>query len=233
MANRITGQYHLIDAHTAGFEFGEYDRSRPLIIDPDHYLQHISGRQRDRSGERGGRGSSGDLYITGWTEAMNFPIAGAYQASNKGSVNAFVAKLSAAGTSLIYATYIGGNSDDRAWGIAVDSSGNAYVTGSTTSSNFPLVSSLRSSLGGGRDAFVLKLNSTGNALAYSTLLGGSNSDWGYAIAVDSSGNAYIAGDTLSTDFPVSTGAAQTTQGGQTDAFVTKLSATGAMCSAPT
>ena len=108
--------------------------------------------------------ASGDVYIAGYTEALNFPIAGAYQATNQGSVNAFVAKLSAAGTSLIYATYVGGNSDDRAWGIAVDTLGNAYVTGSTTSTNFPLVSSLRSTLGGGRDAFVFKLNSRGNAL---------------------------------------------------------------------
>ncbi len=225
---RIDGQYHLIDAHTAGFELGIYDHSRALTIDPTITYGTYMGGSGIGAVNAVAVDSAGDLYIAGWTEAMNFPIAGAYQASNKGSVNAFVAKLSAAGTSLIYATYIGGNSDDRAWGIAVDPSGNAYVTGSTTSNNFPLVSSLRSTLGGGRDAFVLKLNSIGNILTYSTLLGGSGSDWGYSIAVDSSGNAYVAGDTLSSDFPVTSGAAQTTPGGQADAFVAKLTTIGAM-----
>ncbi len=223
--HRIPGRYQLIEPHLAGFSLGAYDHSRALIIDPTITYSTYLGGTGMGSVNAVAVDASGDVYVAGYTEALNFPIVGAYQATNKGSVNAFVAKLSAAGTSLIYATYVGGNSDDRAWGIAVDSSGNAYVTGSTTSTNFPLVSSLHSTLGGGRDAFVFKLNSTGNTLTYSTLLGGSNEDWGYAIALDSSANAYIAGDTMSTDFPVSTGAAQTVQGGQTDAFVTKLTST--------
>ena len=224
---RIQGRYRLLDTHTAGFETGAYDRSQPLIIDPAiSYSTYLGG-----SGMGSLTGiavdSSDDVYVTGWTESLNFPIDGAYQSSNKGSVNTIVAKLSAAGSSLVYATYIGGAADDRAAAIAVDASGNAYITGSATSSNFPLVSSLRTSMGGSRDAFVVKLNSTGNTLVYSTLLGGSNSDWGYGIKVDSSGNAYVAGDTLSTDFPV-LGAFQSANAGNTDAFVTKLNSTPAI-----
>ena len=225
---RVNGRYRRFDSHTAGFEIGDYDHSRALIIDPTITYSTYLGGTSLGAVTAVAVDSSGDLYVAGWTEALNFPIAGAYQAANKGGVDAFVAKLSAAGTSLIYATYLGGNGDDRAWGIAVDSSGNAYVTGSTASTNFPLVSSLRPNLGGSRDAFVVKLSPSGSALTYSTLLGGANNDWGYAIAVDISGNAYIAGDTLSTDFPVTAGAAQTVGGGMMDAFVTKLSPAGAM-----
>ncbi len=223
----VSGRYRRLDERTVGFEIGAYDPSKPLIIDPTiSYSTYLGGT---------GMGSvtgvavdtAGNLYVTGWTEALNFPIVGAVQVSSGGGVDAFVVKLNAAGTSIIYATYIGGNSDDRAAAIAVDAAGEAYVTGSTASSNFPKVSSLRSTLGGGRDAFVLKLNAVGNTMLFSTLLGGASNDWGTAIAVDASGNAYIAGDTLSTDFPISS-PAQAANGGLQDAFVTKLSSAGAM-----
>jgi Beta-propeller repeat len=225
---KIQGRYHVLSDRTVGFEIGDYDRSKPLVIDPTiTYSTYLGG-----SGIGAVTGvavdSSDNLYVTGWTESLNFPIVGAEQPQNQGSVNAFVVKLDAAGTALIYATYIGGNSDDRASAIAVDAAGEAYVTGSTTSTSFPKVLSLRSTLDGGRDAFVLKLNATGNTLLYSTLLGGASEDWGTAIALDASGNAYIAGDTLSTDFPVTTGAAQPANGGQQDAFVTKLSTSAAL-----
>ncbi len=221
---KIGGRYHLLSANTVGFEIDAYDRTQPLIIDPTiTYSTYLGGSSM---GAITGVAvdSSDNVYVTGWTEAPDFPIAGAYQAIDAGGVDAIVAKLNASGTSLIYATYIGGNSDDRAYAIAVDSSDNAYIAGSTASTNFPRVSSLRSSLGGSRDAFVVKLNSAGNTLLYSTLLGGSNNDWGYAIAVDTSGNAYIAGDTQSTDFPLAS-AEQAASGGNMDAFVTKLSPT--------
>jgi len=170
---------------------------------------------------------SGNLYVAGWTEALDFPIAGAVQASNQGGVDVFVAKVNASGTALVYATYIGGRGEDRATGIAVDSLGQAYVTGSAASTNFPLASPIRSTLGGGRDAFALKLNSAGNTLLYSTYLGGTNYDVGTAIAVDGSGNAYIAGDTLSANFPV-LNAVQAALAGGRDAFITKLTPAGAI-----
>ncbi|MDP8990936.1 MAG: SBBP repeat-containing protein, partial [Acidobacteriota bacterium] len=171
--------------------------------------------------------SAGDLYAAGWTEALNFPIVLAAQAANAGSVDAFIVKLNPTGTALLYATYIGGSGDDRAAAIAVDASGQAYVTGATASPNFPLLLPLRTTLGGSKTAFVLKLSATGNQLLYSTYLGGTNYDLGTAIAVDAAGSAYVAGDTLSTNFPV-LGGIQAVSGGGTDVFVSKLTAAGAL-----
>ncbi len=222
---RVEGRYRLLDAHTVGFEIGAYDASKVLIIDPViSYCTYLGGNST--SAVTGlAVDTAGDLYVTGWTAALNFPIAGAVQAANQGGVDAFIAKLNPTGTALVYATYIGGKADDQAAGIAVDASGQAYVTGFTASTNFPLVTPIRSTLGGSRNAFALKLNATGNILLYSTYLGGTNYDQGTAIAVDASGNAYIAGDTQSANFPV-LNAAQGTFGGQTDAFVTKLTSSG-------
>ncbi len=224
---RIAGRYALRDGLTVGFEIGAYDRALPLIIDPVlSYATYLGG-----SGLGAVTGvavdSFGDLYATGWTEATNFPVVGPVQASNQGNVDVFIAKLNAAGSALEYATYIGGNGDDRAAGIAVDGSGLVYVTGSTASTNFPLVTPVSSTLGGGRDAFALKLNASGTALVYSTYLGGTNTDSGTAIAVDASGNAYFAGDTMSANFPV-LHAVQPVLGGGTDSFLVKLTSAGAI-----
>jgi hypothetical protein len=223
----IEGAYRILDDRTAAFTIGPYNPDLVLVIDPVvSYATYFGGGMTGAVTGVATDGS-GSVYVTGWTEAIDFPIAGPIQATNHGGVDAFVAKFSAAGTSLLYATYIGGSGDDRGAAIAVDSSGQAYVTGSTSSVNFPLASPVRSALGGGRDAFVLKLNASGSGLVYCTLLGGSGWDQGTAIAVDASGNAYIAGDTQSPDFRA-VGAVQPAFGGQTDAFVTKLSAGGAL-----
>jgi hypothetical protein len=163
--------------------------------------------------------------VTGWTEALDFPIAGAMQAANRGGVDAFVAKFNPTGTALIYATYIGGAGDDRGAAIAVDSSGEAFVTGSTASANFPLAAAIRATLGGAKTAFVLKLNAVGNTLLFSTYFGGTNWETGDAIALDGAGNVYVAGDTQSADFPV-LAAVQSTIGGGMDAFVTQLTSSG-------
>ena len=198
---RVAGRYRLLDAHTAGFEIDAYDASLPLVIDPViSYATYMGG-----TGLGAVTGvaldSSGDLYAPGWTEALNFPIVLAEQAASGGSVDAFIVKLNPTGTALLYATYIGGSGDDRAAAIAVNASGQAYVTGSTASPNFPLHLPLRTTLGGAKTAFVLKLNATGNQLLYSTYLGGTNYDLGTAIAVDTAGNAYIAGDTHLDELP--------------------------------
>jgi hypothetical protein len=227
----IPSRYKLLGGNTVGFDLGPYDHALPLVIDPVlSYATYLGGS---------GLGavtalavdSSGNLYATGWTEAVDFPLLAPVQPSNKGGVDVFIAKLNATGTALIYATYIGGRGDDRAAGIAVDASGQAYITGSTTSADFPMITPglapAQTTLGGGRDAFALKLNAAGTALLYSTFLGGSNSDWGTAIALDTADHAYIAGDTLSADFPL-LGAAQPLLGGATDAFVTKLTPAGAV-----
>ena len=224
---RVAGRYHLIGEHTAGFEVDPYDASLPLVIDPViSYSTYLGG-----TGMSAATGlavdAAGNLYVTGWTEALDFPIVGAEQPANHGGVDAFVVKFNSTGTALFYATYIGGGGDDRGAAIAVDSSGQAYVTGSTTSTNFPLVSPIRGTLGGSKTAFVLKLNAVGNLLLYSTYLGGTSWDTGNAIAVDGSGNMYVAGDTQSINFPVLT-AVQPLLGGGMDAFVTKLTPVGAI-----
>src|SRR5206468_3298525 len=126
---------------------------------------------------------------------------------------------------LVYSTYLGGSGEDVGRGIAVDSSGNAYVTGGTISADFPTTTgALQTGFRGNRDAFVAKLNAAGNGLVYSTYLAGGDSDLGLGISVDSSGNAYVTGFTLSADFPTTTGALRTANVGGGDAFVTKLNA---------
>lgn len=183
------------------------------------------------SGYDGGRGiavdSSGKAYVTGFTQSNAFPTtAGVLQATLDGTEDAFVAKLSGDGAALMYSTYLGGSGIDGGYGIAVDKNGDAYVTGFTVSVDFPTTANtLETYNGSGREPFVAALNSTGSALVYSTYLGGNNGDGGYAIAVDSSSNAYVTGYTNSIDFPVTTGAQQTelSSGAGEDAFVAKIS----------
>jgi hypothetical protein len=152
-----------------------------------------------------------------------------------GSTDAFVTKLNAAGTALVYSTYLGGANPDVGFGIRVDSSGNAYVTGSTASPGFPILDPIpgNGTLGGGTgtstDAFVTKLNVTGTGLVYSTYLGGAGEDVGKSIFVVSAGNAYVTGSTTSdapNPFPTTAGAFQTTFGGTEDAFVAKIMPSG-------
>ena len=151
--------------------------------------------------------SSGSAYVTGQTGSTDFPTVNPLQASNKSvgefPCTAFVAKLSASGSALVYSTYLGGSGGDEGEGIAVDSFGNAYVTGDTSSTDFPIANAIQASLGApnAANAFVAELNASGSALVYSTYLGGSKSDGSGAVAVDISGNAYLSGVTTSTDFP--------------------------------
>jgi hypothetical protein len=224
----IPARYRLLGNNTVTFDPDDYDITRTLVIDPViSYSTYVGGTGQSAVTALAAD-TAGNLYAAGWTEAVDFPVSNAIQAVNAGGVDAFVFKLNPAGSTLLYATYIGGRGDDRATGIAVDSaSGQIYLTGSTASTNFPLVSSIRPALGGSRDAFVVKLNAIGNLMLYSTYLGGSGFDAGTAIAIDASGNAYIAGDTQSTDFPLLT-PVQAVFGGKTDAFVTKLTSAGAI-----
>ncbi len=173
--------------------------------------------------------SGGNAYVTGNTRSQGFPTMNPFQSYNKGgNGNAFVTEFNPTGSALVYSTYLGGSGGDSGLGIAVDSSGNAYVTGSTSSTNFPTKNPLKSGSGVSADdgdAFVVKINTASSAVVYSTYLGGSGNDGGVGIAVDSSGNAYIIGDTSSTDFPTMN-PLQPAYGGNSDAFVTELSASG-------
>lgn len=172
--------------------------------------------------------SSGNIYVSGYTSSANFPAtSGALQKTFQGAPGkseAFVLKLNSGGAALGYATYLGGSNGDFAYGIAVDSGGNAYVTGSTQSSNFPTANPIQKNLNGGSDAFVAKLNPQGASLVYSTYLGGLGADSGQAIAINSAGEVFVTGFTLSTDFPTAT--PLQSSGGGGDAFVAKLNSAG-------
>ncbi|MFB3896052.1 MAG: SBBP repeat-containing protein [bacterium] len=187
--------------------------------------------------------NSGNAYITGMTKSTDFPTtAGAYDTSYNGNYvghcNVFVTKLNSTGSALIYSTYVGSLYHDEGNDIAVDQTGNAYVTGITSSPLFPVTSgafqtTYTDGTPDGYDAFVFKLNSSGSGLTYSTYLGGTGgTDNGTGIAVDASGNAYITGLTYSRDFPTTPGALSTTLNQDTsisstdDAFITKLNPTG-------
>ena len=169
--------------------------------------------------------AAGNIYLTGWTESADLPVRNAAQSRFAGSVDAFVAKLDPTGSSLLFCTYLGGSGDDRAYAIAVDPSGSAFITGSTYSADFPVTGSkAQAYLGGGRDAFVAKLGLAGD-LQFSTYLGGAGNDAGRAIALDSQGNAYVAGETASWNFPT-LHALQTSLRGPQNAFVAALTTTG-------
>jgi hypothetical protein len=221
-----------------GFEVGAYDASQPLVIDPAIQYSTFLGGKGDENfwGNVWSGGiavdAAGSAYVVGSTTSPNFPVTGgALQPAFKdGGMDVFVAKLNPAGSALVYSTYLGGRGFEMGMGIAIDRPGNAYVTGLTNSDNFPIVSALQPTFGGGaEDAFVTKLNPTGSGLVYSTYLGGSGAGWGesaYAIDVDSAGQAYVTGVTNSPDFPL-VNAFQSTVGGLTDVFVAKLKPTGA------
>jgi hypothetical protein len=172
----------------------------------------------------------GQAYVTGGTDSSDFPVTGsAFQTTAPGgNDDAFVAQLNADGSRLAYATYLGGNNYDVANGIAVDGNGQAYVTGYTNSADFPVTgSAFQTALRGDGyafgDAFVAQLSADGSQLLYATYLGGNDYDEAYGIAVDGQGQAYVAGEADSTDFPVTAGAFQTAPSGNGDAFIAKLS----------
>ncbi len=187
------------------------------------YSTYLGGSGGDDEGFGIAADSAGNAYVTGVTSSTTFPTtSGAFQTVLKGTSDAFVTKLNAAGTAPpAYSSYLGGG--DEGFGIAADSGGNAYVTGQTASTDFPTTSAaFQPAFGGVNDAFVTKLNAAGNALVYSTYLGGTGDDQGRGIAVDSGGAAYVTGN-ATTGFTTTAGASQTTfGGGLDDAFVSKV-----------
>ena len=229
----VSGRYVLRESadREVGFEIAPYDLSRPLIIDPVLvYSTYLGGLGFDRAWDIA-VDTNGAAYVVGETASTNFPAsAPLYPANSGGLSDVFVAKLGSAGTNLDFSTYLGGNGIDIGFGIALDSGGNIYLTGVTTSTNFPVTTNavstnLNSAAYFGHytnDAFVVKLDSTGARLLFSTYLGGSGADVGSAISVDGSGNVYVTGETQSSDFP--TNGVSPPFGGSHDAFVAKLTA---------
>ncbi len=194
------------------------------------YSTYLGGNGFDNSRAYGlAVDSMGQAHVTGYTSNEDFPTVNPYQGTMEGGVDVFVSKFNAAGSDLIFSTFLGGSENDIGLGITLDSSGDVYVTGHTTSNDFPTLNPVQPDRGGlegiENDAFVTKLDSSGSILVYSTYLGGSNSEQGYNIVVDSSGNSYVTGYTMSTDFPTAN-PFQSTLNGTRDAFLTKLNNTG-------
>jgi len=212
-----------------GFKLGAYNPAYSLTIDPTLvYSSYFGGSEMDTAGGIALDGS-GNIYIAGTTNSVDFPRQSAMQSANHGWTDAFVMKLNPAGDTLLYGTYLGGGDDDDASGLAVDTDGNAYIIGDTSSNDFPTHNAYAAhcALSNGiciGDAFLAKLSPTGSSLLYGTYLGGANPDSAAGIAVDDEGSAYLAGATFSTGFPTR-GAYQASLKGPVDAFVTRLDTT--------
>ncbi|MEZ5426413.1 MAG: SBBP repeat-containing protein [Pyrinomonadaceae bacterium] len=219
------------------FEVGAYDDSKPLVIDPSVNLSHLAystflGTEITETGDAIDGDYMGNVYVTGKTASLSFPTTpGSLDNSHNGSFDIFVTKLNASGSGIIYSTFIGGNGADEVKDIAVDSSGNAFITGYTPDSpiDYPTTSgAFDTTHNGGLDAFVTRLNASGSALLYSTLIGGSSDDRAFGIAIHPTGNSFfITGYTSSTNYPTfgsTFGPAYDTtyNGGLWDAFVTKF-----------
>jgi hypothetical protein len=215
----VTAVYELIDQQTFGFSVLDAVQSNlALVIDPVlSYSSYLGGSGDDRA-HGVAVDDFGNTYVAGQTSSANFPTQGPYQ-GDQGGIDAFVIKLSADGQTLVYGTYLGGSAPDIVNDLAVDDKGDAYVVGTTESTNFPMVNAYQ----GDQqfpDGFVAKLNGLGDSLIYSTYLGGSSFDEGHAVAVDANGYAYVTGSTSSSNFPTKN-PYQTNQAGE-DAFVVKL-----------
>lgn len=220
----VEARYTLGKDGVVGFALGSYDAARPLIIDPVLTYSTYLGGNFAENGNSIAVDPAGNFYVTGYTNSSNFPRVNAFQNTFGGIEDVFITKFGPDGQP-IYSTYLGGSHWDFGSDIFADAAGNAYVTGYTASQNFPLANPFQPSRGGVNEAFVTKLNPEGSALIFSTYLGGNNDDYGQAITGDSQGNVYVAGDTTSTNFPVSN-AYQPANAGNSDGFVTKFNPAG-------
>jgi len=226
----VEGAYRLLKGDdgtfTYGFTVAAYDHTKDLVIDPMLvYSTYLGGSSYD-SGSSIALDSTGAVYVLGTTASTDFPLMNPMQGAYGGGFeDAFVTKINPAGTALVYSTYFGGSDYDYGNAIAVDSTGAVYATGSTRSTDFPLMNPIQGVLGGYYDAFVTKINPSGTALVYSTYFGGSGDDYGNAIAVDSTGAVYFGGFTDSTNFPLMN-PIQGVFGGWDDAFIAKINPSG-------
>ncbi|HEX9990047.1 MAG TPA: SBBP repeat-containing protein [Chloroflexia bacterium] len=221
----VSANFPSVDPYQPGYGGGRRD-AFVAKLDPTGthllYATYLGGSGEDE-GWAIAVDREGNAYVTGYSNSTNFPLSSAYQPVNAGGKDVFVARLNADGSALDYSTYLGGSGRDEGWGIAVDGEENAFVTGITDSTDFPTASPLQASMAGVEDAFVTRVNAAGSALVYSTYLGGSLRDGALGIALDHDGNAYLAGHSISTDFPTANAFQPTNHGGNHDAIAAKVS----------
>jgi len=236
-ARKAIAGHFTISGRAAGFHVGTYDHRKPLVIDPVLIFSTYLGGSVADTANAIAVDTAGNIYVAGATLSPDFPTVAALQSTPKGSTFsvAFVSKLNSAGTAPIYSTYVGGTGGDAAYGLAVDASGAAYIVGETASKDFPVTAgALQTTLPSTKTSFVAKLNPAGGGLAYATYLGGASAvsylccDAAGAVVVDTPGNAYVAGTTYSSGFPVTPGALQTKIGSSlaSNAYVAKLNPSG-------
>lgn len=221
---QVMASYKPLGENTYGFQVGDYDKTRELIIDPlvIVYSTYLGGKL--------GEGTTylavdmtGAAYLACWVNSRNFPTKNPLYPKLSGAADATITKLSPDGKSLVYSSYLGGPEQDGPLNVAVDMTGAAYVVG-VARSNFPNVNALYD-YGGNQDGFIVKLHPSGTSLVYATYLGGSEYDRIRGVAVDQDGNAYVAGLTRSSDFPTKR-AFQKKYSGNDDAFLAEINATG-------
>jgi hypothetical protein len=226
----IAGGYTMTGPRQVRFRVAAYDKSLPLVIDPVLIYSTYLGGSADDFALHVAVDAGGNAYVTGFTVgSLDFPTVGVLDTTyNGGARDAFVTKLDPSGSTLLYSTYLGGSADDRGQGVALDAEGNAYIVGSTASSNFPTTPGAFDTIANGsNDGFVAKLDPTGSMLLYSTYLGGVGAtEVGLAVAVDVAGHAYLTGATNSPDFPQTPGTFGRSCSSVADAFVTKLDPSG-------
>jgi hypothetical protein len=220
----VEARYVLLGKKQVGFEVGSYDETIPLVIDPVLVYSTYLGSANNDLAYRVVLDAAGNTYYGGLSQATTLTGNAMGNAKSSGGVSKMIAKVSPAGV-LLYTTFIGGTADQASiYGLDVDGNGNVYATGPTYSTDFPLVNDARHSsfAGGANDVFVLELDSTGSALVFSTLLGGSGNEYSVGLRLDSVGNIYVVGNTQSSNFPTTSGAYQTSLAGGKDAFLSKL-----------
>lgn len=218
-----------VHGQKVSFALGKYNRLQNLVIDPVLTYSTYLGGTGSETAYSVAIDSAGDAYVTGVTASTNFPTtASAYQPVYAGDGDVFVTEFNPAGTGILFSTFLGGTGDDTPAQIIRDGAGEIFIVGSTTSSNFPTTPAVFQPIyGGNQDAFLTEMKADGSALIYSTYIGGTGTDFGTAVTLDASGNAYVVGSTQSTDFPTKN-PIQLGNVGLYDAFVTEVSSTGAL-----
>ncbi len=236
---RVECRFSVKSDGSVGFATGDYDRTRPLIIDPLVYSTFVGGQGSDYVNSMAlDLDGNGNAFFAGETMAHDYPVTNnVYDRTYNGGGDVFLSKMNSNGTALIFSTYLGGIHEDIATDIKVDASGSVYVTGFTRSTGFPTTTDAyqRTHGGGTYDAFVTKFNRTGDTLKFSTFLGGTGNegrsnnlvgDKIVSIDIDGSGNAYITGFTSSANFPTTSDAYDRVKNGTYDVFASKISADG-------